>query len=482
MASGPPRAEHRRLPLALLAAAALVVVVLAAVASGGGGGGRRVTRLPAPTGARLPAAGYPFAYDRARASSYIARAVAGSEHVLFFKSPDGVLATAARVAAFHDQIVAASAGTGIDPALLEGIVFLESAGRPQAIAGGDPAAAAGLTQIVAQTGQSLLGMHIDLAQSRRLTGQIDLAQSHGNGAAVRRLEAKRARIDDRFDPRKALAATVRYLRLSEQRFGRLDLAIESYHMGIGNLQQVLDNYDGGAAVPYVQLFFDTAPDHHPAAYALLSSFGDDSWLYYWRILGAVEVMRLYRTDPGLLGRVARLQTATDSAADLLHPPAQTAVFADPGALLTAYGQRVVVPLPADPARVGLAYDRGIGSLANHLRVPPRLYRGLRPAALDVLLELAKWVKRLSHGAAPLIVTSAVSDARYQQLLGVSDPPAAAGWSFTIARRYVNHGQAAAFQAMLDRLQALDVIAWERFPAEIEVTVAADAPQVLAQGP
>jgi hypothetical protein len=76
----------------------------------------------------------------------------------------------------------------------------------------------------------------------------------------------------------------------------------------------------------------------------------------------------------------------------------------------------------------------------------------------------------------------VSDERYQDLLGLSDPPAAAGWSFTIARRYAGRAQAAAFQAMLDRLQALDLIAWERFSSEIEVTVASDASQALVHGP
>ena len=36
--------------------------------------------------------------------------------------------------------------------------------------------------------------------------------------------------------------------------------------------------------------------------------------------------------------------------------------------------------------------------------------------------------------------------------------------------------------MLDRLQALDLIAWERFPSEIEVTVSTDASQALVHGP
>jgi hypothetical protein len=79
------------------------------------------------------------------------------------------------------------------------------------------------------------------------------------------------------------------------------------------------------------------------------------------------------------------------------------------------------------------------------------------------------------------VTSAVSDQRYQALFGYSDPPASAGWSFTIARRYVNGRQAAAFQAVLDRLQALNLIAWQRYPTEIEITVAGDAGQALAHG-
>jgi hypothetical protein len=101
----------------------------------------------------------------------------------------------------------------------------------------------------------------------------------------------------------------------------------------------------------------------------------------------------------------------------------------------------------------------------------------------MLIALAARVRTLSHSpASTLTVTSAVTDERYQQQLGVSDPPAASGWSFTIARRYSSRAQADAFQAMLDRLQALDLIAWERFPSEIEVTVASDASQALVHGP
>lgn len=460
-----------------VAAVTLAVAVLVAVLSGGG-----PPPLPLPGIGRPARPGDPFAYIPSRQADFVARATAGSAQVLFTKSPDGAFATAQRVAAFRRLIDRAAAGTGIDPDTLEAIVFLESAGRPDAIAGTDPADAAGLTQILAQTGQSLLGMRIDLPMSRKLTAEIDTAYALGQSARVIRLERRRAQIDDRFDPAKALAATVRYLQLAKHDLGRADLAVVSYHMGIGNLQDVLADYDGGHPVPYAQLYFDTAPDRHAGAYRLLSGFGDDSSLYYWRILGSEQIMRLYRSDPAALLRLSALENDAGSTAEVLHPPDRTPTFANPDALDLAYASRAILPLPRNPRALGMAYDPGLGSLAHRLGVPAALYRGLRAPALDLLIELAGRVRALSGGAAPLIVTSTVMDDRYEQLLGIDDPPAAAGWSFTIARRYVSEAQALAFQSMLDRLQALNLIAWERYPSEIEVTVASDAGRTIVNGP
>src|SRR5947209_8944203 len=198
------------------AAAVLAIAVLVAVLSGGG-----TPSLPPPGIAQPAPAGDPFTYVPARASAFAARATAGAGNVLFAKSPGGAVATARRVEVYRGAVGAAVSGTGIDASTVEGIVFLESAGVPDAIAGGDPSGAAGLTQIEPQTGQSLLGLHIDEAASRRLTAQIDQADSLGRKSVVARLERARARADERFDPHKALAATVRYLRQAEQRFGRM---------------------------------------------------------------------------------------------------------------------------------------------------------------------------------------------------------------------------------------------------------------------
>jgi hypothetical protein len=464
----------------LLLGVAGVILVVAVVISGLGGGG--VPRPPRPTTAAGAGRGDLFGYDPGRWSAYVARATVGNAHVLFVKSPGGALASAARVAAYRGMIDRATAGTGIDPALLEGLVFVESAGRPQVIAGSDAANAAGLTQILAQTGQSLLGMHINLARSRSLTGQIDAVASGARRGRLAQLIARRAAVDDRFDPAKALAATVRYLEIAQRRFGRQDLALESYHMGIGNLQQVLGDYDAGRSVPYVQLYFDSAPDRHPAAFNLLASFGDDSELYYWRILGAVQIMHLYRADRPALVRLAALQGSDDAGAAAVHPPDVTPPYADPAALAAAYQRRALVPLPSNAAQLGFAVSSAMSSGAGHVGAPASLYRGLRPVALRLLIELAARVRARSRVSAPLRLVSTVADKRYQQqVLGGVYSPAANGYSFAIERTYASRAQAEAFQAVLDRLQSLDLIAWAREPTEIRITVASDATAWLRQG-
>ncbi len=473
----PGQARGLRNPRLVLALAAAALAIAVIVAQGRGGDG---VRVPLPGIGKPARAGDPFAYVASHESEFVARATSGSAQVLFTKSPGGAMATAARVAAYRPLIDAAARGSGIDPNLIEGIVFVESAGRPYVVAGADPSAAAGLTQILAETGQSLLGMHVDLAQSRRLLRAIGNASSP---AGLNRLLGRLKQADDRFDPAKALAATVRYLRLAQQRFaGRADLAVVSYHMGIGNLQHVLAEYDGGQAVPYAQLYFDTAPDHHSSAFSLLAGFGDQSSLYFWRVLGAVQIMKMYRTDRAALARLASLQTSRGSTAAVLHPPDRTPSFSDPASISAAYASRALVPLPVNGTKLALAYSPSMGASARRLGVPAALYRGLRPAALDLLVELAARVKALSGSRSPLSVTSAVTDARYQRLTGSSDPDSDTGYSFQIARTYATRAQAVAFQAMLDRLQALNLIAWERTLSTINVTAAADASRVIVAGP
>ena len=468
---------RRRRWIAVAAVVALVAVVVGLL-----GGGGTLPLPPAARDAAGAAQGDPLGWSSGREAAFAARAAAGSAQPIFLKSPGGVIATAARVAAYRGEIERAVAGSGISPDLLEGLVFLESAGRPDVIAGSDPSAAVGLTQILAQTGTGLLGMHIDLARSRRLTRQIAAARDRGASARAATLSRRRAAIDDRFDPPKELAATVRYLQIAIHDLGRVDLAIAAYHAGIGNIQTVLRDYDGGGTVSYGRLFFDSSPASHAAAWSFLSGLGDDSAFYYWRVLEAVRLMRLYRSDRAALSRLAGLETGYPSTAEVLVPPASTPRFADPSALAGAYGSGLLRPLPRNASALWLAYSASLGTLAPKLGAPRAIYRGLRPAAVAMLIELAAMVHRLGGPkATPLVVSSAAVDGRYLRRLGLDDPPAETGYTFQIDRRYGSRAEALAFQYVLDRLLSLNLIAGLRGATTIEITVAPDAAQVLAHG-
>lgn len=466
--SGIGRSRLARRTAAGAALVVLIVLVVSALQST-----PRAIRPPqgstlTPPGGALP--GY-----RSGAGTELARrAAAGSAQVLFTKSPGGVVATAARVARFRPLIDAAVRGTDIPPALLEGMVFLESAGRPDAVAGGSVQDAAGLTQILPSTG-SLLGLHVDPSRSGPLLAAVQAAQAAGDTARLKRLYARLIRVDQRFDPGRALAATVRYLEMAQRDLGRLDQAVVAYHAGIGNVQTVLRDYDGGRPVSYTQLYFDTSPERHAAAWRFLSGLGDDSALYLWRVEEAQRLMQMYRSAPGALRNLNQLELGYPSDA-LTLLPASVPHLAGPAALSSAYTSGTLVPLPRDGARLHLVYAAGMGSLARQWHVPVALYRGLRPDALAVLTRMAAAVHQLAGGS--LTVTSTVLDRHYQRRLGYVDPPGTTGFTFQILRHYAPVAQAPALQFVLDRLQALDLIGWIRGSRTIEVTVAPGAARVL----
>jgi soluble lytic murein transglycosylase-like protein len=450
--------------LAVLCAVAVAAGALAWVLlTRDGGHGRSAAAVAVPD---------PLApYDPARRTELERRAAAGLAHVLFAKSPGGASATAARTARWRALIDAAATRHDLDAATLEGIVFLESAGNPDARASRDLEGAAGLTQILAQTGRDLLGLRVDVAASRRLTRRI------ARGRDVAALQRRRRAIDERFDPRKALEGTARYLDLARRTLGRDDLAVASYHMGIGNLQDVLGAY-GRRDVSYAQLFFDVSPVRHARAYGLLASFGDDSSTYLWRVRAAEEIMRRWRADPDALALLEDDQTAKASAEEVLHPEDRTAAFADPKAVAAAREDGTLAALdPHALAGHGLRMDPRMGELARRVGASPGLYRALRPRALAMLEVMGATVRTIS-ATAPLTVTSTVRDERYQRVLRARNREATlgfslhtTGWAFDVARAYRSRRQARAFQFVLDRLTALDEIAWLREPGAIHVTVA-----------
>jgi hypothetical protein len=399
----------------------------------------------------------PFGYDARRQADFENAGAAGLSHVLYAKSPGGAVATAQRVGKLRPLIEDVARRTHEDPDTLEAIVFLESAGRPDAAASSDLSSAVGLTQILAQTATGLLGLKVDVARSQKITGQIARSQSFTH---IARLKAQRAKVDQRFDARKALEATTRYLKFARDNLnGRPDLAVESYHMGVGNLQRALKAY-GNANIPYAQLFFDSTPVRHAKAWNILAALGDDSSTYLWRIGAAKAIMKLYRDDPKKLGRQALLQ-ASPGGERVLRPPDSTPSFPDDGALKT--DQLAVLS--------GAAL-RPSGALA----AGPAPQRALQPEALRLARYLALGVREVAK-TEPLVITSAARSVAGEQrdtrgAFGPETPPSThtTGYAFDISRTYRSPAQAQALQFWLDRLTALDVVAWTREPAVIHVTV------------
>jgi hypothetical protein len=129
----------------------------------------------------------------------------------------------------------------------------------------------------------------------------------------------------------------------------------------------------------------------------------------------------------------------------------------------------------------IAISGTLGAEARRLGRARRLYRALRPQALDVLLYIGQHVHELSGAHRPLVMTSAVRDNRYQRVLQHVNANAAhsyslhtTGYAFDLARSYSSRRQAAALQFVLDRLEALDLIAYIKEPDAIHVAVASHA--------
>lgn len=427
----------------------------------------------------------PLAWSNGRRDEFTERATAGLSHVIYEMSPGGVIASAERTSAYRDQIEAAAERHGVDPDTLEAVIFLESAGRPAVIAGPTPESASGLAQIIPSTATDLLGMSVDLPASIELTERISHSRS---SAQTDRLEAERAGVDQRFDPEAAIEGAARYLEIAGERFGDDELAVVSYHMGIGNLETVLRTYAGaddatpigevvaGDRLSYAQVYFDSGLDSHQDAYAMLSGFGDESADYLWKVLASRDLLALYRKDPDRLATTAELATNKATMEEVFHPENETEVFDDPGAIEDATDDGELLPLPDDPV-LGWEPDPDIGELAAELDQSPELYRALRPEALATLTYLAGLVRNISESATPLQVTSAVRDREYQDLLVGVNPEATSeyslhttGWAFDIRRDYESKAQAEAFQYVLDRLRALALLDYAIEPGAIHVTV------------
>ena len=413
-----------------------------------------IEAAPAAEAKRGAVAHQVFAQNAATARAHDAAALQidkdaalGVDRSLLLASPGGVIATAARVAQWRPLVVRAARGANVDPNLLEAVVFVESSGRADVTGG----SAVGLTQLHPSAARRL-GLHVDLRRSNTLTRQIFHTWRHDHAKQLRRW---RARYDQRYAPAHELRATASYLASARETLGRTDLALESYHVGVKSLRDV--------HVPFAELY--------------LRSAGTDD--YYFKVVAAQRVMHLWRANRNALRFELAQQVRKNSSEEYMHPLSQTHRFRTPNAILRAYGHALRA-IPMDTPHTHIAISGTLGAEARKLGRSQRLYRGLRPQTLDVLLYIGRRVHELSGARRGLLLTSAVRDNRYQRTLMRVNSNAArsysmhtTGYAFDIARSYSSPRQARAFQFVLDRLSAVNAITYIRESGAIHIAVSSD---------
>lgn len=360
-----------------------------------------------------------------------------------------VFTTSARVAQWRPLVGSAARAAGIDANLLEAVVFVESSGRADVTNG----AAAGLTQLKPAVARHF-GLHVSVARANVLSRRIAHSWNAGH---IRQLQHWRARYDERFAPAKELRASAAYIAAARTVLGHEDLAVQAYHDGIPALRNTRATYG--------ELYFG-------------SNRVDD---YALKVFAAERVMNMWRHHRGALAFEAAQQARKNSAEEYLHPLASTHRFGNPRAILHAEQRHVLRMIPVDARQTHVAISGTLGAEARKLGRARRLYRSLRPQALDVLMYIGQQVHDLSGVRHPLILTSAVRDNRYQRVLQRVNWNAAhsyslhtTGYAFDIARTYANDRQGRAFQYVLDRLVAANAIAYIREADTMHIAVAADA--------
>ncbi|HET7568943.1 MAG TPA: DUF5715 family protein [Gaiellaceae bacterium] len=375
----------------------------------------------------------------------------------FFFARRGVFATARRVVAWRRLAARAAAHTTVDANLLEAVVYVESSGNAGATAG----SRAGLTQLTPAQARSA-GLHVNVRRSRALTREIGWWAHHGNYRMARRLARRRAIADRRFRPLAELRATVTLLERATRRLGRSDLAVASLHLGVTGLAGTIARF--GAGEPsYAQLYFGSAPNRRQDVYARLTGHGPAAYDFYWHVRAADRVLRLYRGNPRKLEWEDAQQHRKSSAEEVLHPRPAGHEFRTPAQLLSAWRHHRLVRIPGDTRRTHVVVEP-LGAMARTYHRPRRLYRGLRRGALGVLLAVAKNVHRLAGGSIHL--TSAVRDDRYQAALMQVNANAArtysthtTGYTFDIGRATLGRGQERALVWTLNRLTAMNAVAY-----------------------
>jgi hypothetical protein len=328
------------------------------------------------------------------------------------------------------SIQATARESAIPPYVLGGVVLLESGGKQFAYSTAD---CAGPGQFSVATGKQY-GLEIDIAESRRLRRKM---RSLPSDSPVRFLvKAKLMKVDERFDPQKAIPATGRYLVWLRNRYGGdLETAIAGYHMGPGNLDGVWSLFLRGSKkhawcgsiggsiqqdqLTWTTLLDEVSPGSHPKTFEKLKSLQDDSPSYRDRVGAAALLLQAYVEDRpkynAYIERFSHQHTgrlwgiALEREWYEAQAPYQT--WED---MRTAVDAGTLVPVTLE--KYGVIRDGGIGAKAS-AEVRP-LFQTTTPPFVGLLAFIGSRYHQEGGGSA-LKLNSLTRSAAYQERVGHS---------------------------------------------------------------
>ena len=230
--------------------------------------------------------------------------------------------------------------------------------------------------------------HADRRRRERAADAPDRAARSGAGSASSGCGAQRRAVDERFDPAKALAGTARYLTIRRARSSAARTSPSSPTTWASATSRTCCAPTASDEPSYARLYFDSTPATHrrrhaPAACASATTRRTTCGSSTRRARSCACTA----TTRSELARLEALQTAKNSAEEVLHPQGSTPHFADPGALRAGLRRRRrSSPFPDDPARTGArarpAHGRARRPARRRSRALPRpAARGARAGAL-----------------------------------------------------------------------------------------------------
>jgi hypothetical protein len=328
------------------------------------------------------------------------------------------------------SIQATAAESAIPPYILGGVVLLESGGKQFAYSTAD---CAGPGQFSVATGRQY-GLTIELGESKRLRRKM---HSLPSDSPVRLLvKAKLMKVDERFDPQKAMPATGRYLVWLRNRYGGdLETAIAGYHMGPGNLDRIWGLFlqgnkqhaFGGSIGESIQrdqltwttLLNEVSPGSHPKTFEKLKLLQDDSPSYRDRVGAAALLLQAYvedrakynayieRFDHQHTGRLWGIALEREWYGD-------QSPYRDWQDMRTALDAGTLVPVNLE--KFGVILDKGIGAEASS-EVRP-LFQTTSRSMVGLLAYIGSSYHQ-EGGGSPLKLNSLTRSAIYQARVGHS---------------------------------------------------------------